>query len=186
MRGFGKSSLGLTGAILIAHPDLLDPNFRRTVLYLGLHDQEEGAFGLILNRPLKKKVSDFLALGALGELSEAPVYFGGPVGGDQLSFAYLGWDHQKDVFECRFQLDLDEARNAIEEDPNSVRAFLGYSGWSAGQLENELIHQSWIVQPPGEELLDPDQCNSSWHAIVRSLGPWFQLLAEVPDDPTLN
>lgn len=186
MREFGKASLGLTGALLIAHPNLLDPNFRRTVLYLGLHDSEEGAFGLILNRPLKKKVSDFLILSALGELAEAPVYFGGPVGGDQLSFAYLGWNHQSDTFECRLQLDLEEAREAIEEDPNSIRAFLGYSGWSSGQLENELAEQSWIVQPSGEELLDADKCHSSWHSIVRSLGPWFRLLAEVPDDPTLN
>lgn len=187
MREFGYPSLGLTGALLIAHPNLLDPNFRRAVLYVGLHDSTEGAFGLILNRPLGKTVSDFLPPHSLDEeLCEVPVYFGGPVGSDQLSFAYLGWDCQSDSLQCRLQLDLEEAKDALEEEPGSVRAFLGYSGWSGGQLENELIQNSWVVQPPSEDLLDARKCRGLWHTIVRELGPWFQLLAEAPDDPTLN
>lgn len=186
MREFGSASLGLTGALLVAHPDLLDPNFRRTVLYIGVYDPQEGAFGLVLNKPLNKVVGDFLSLSSLGSLTEAPVYFGGPVGADQLSFVHFGWNSGNDNLECRLQLDIEEAREAFEYNPDSVRAFLGYSGWSGGQLESELEHNSWIVQPANEDLLDVRKCNSCWHSIVRSLGPWFQLLAEAPDDPSKN
>lgn len=186
MREFGSTSLGLTGALLVAHPDLLDPNFRRTVLYVGLYEPRDGAFGLILNKPLNKNVGDFLSLASLGTLADAPVYFGGPVGSDQLSFVQFGWNEETDALECRLQLDIEEAREAFDQNPDSVRAFLGYSGWSGGQLETELEQNSWIVQPPSEELLDIGKCNSSWQNIVRSLGPWFQLLAEAPDDPSVN
>src|SRR5438105_14151522 len=88
----GEIPRNLTGSLLVAHPSLLDPNFRRTVLFISAHDPQDGALGVILNRPLDKQVSDLVTDEAPAALSEVPVYLGGPVGRDQLMFAVLEWE----------------------------------------------------------------------------------------------
>ena len=79
MREFGRSSLSLAGSLLIAHPNLLDPNFRRTVLFISANDPQEGSFGLVLNRPAEKTVADLLPDRDLGVLGKVPVFIGGPI-----------------------------------------------------------------------------------------------------------
>src|SRR3982751_1318027 len=82
----------LTGSLLVAHPSLLDPNFRRTVLFVSAHDPDDGAVGIILNRPLEKQVGDLAPDEAPTALSHVLVYLGGPVAKDQLMFAVLEWE----------------------------------------------------------------------------------------------
>ena len=94
MRESGKSSLGLAGSILIAHPSLLDPNFRRTILFITASDSGEGSFGFVINRPTGKTVEDFLPDEGLGALEKVPVFVGGPVAQDQLTFASFEWDEK--------------------------------------------------------------------------------------------
>src|SRR4051812_50166415 len=81
----------LTGTMLVAHPSLLDPNFRRTVLFISAHDSNDGALGVILNRPLDKQVGDLVTEEAPAALAEVPVYIGGPGGKNQMMFAGLEW-----------------------------------------------------------------------------------------------
>ncbi|MDD5351528.1 MAG: YqgE/AlgH family protein [Chthoniobacteraceae bacterium] len=186
MRDFPSSSLGLEGALLIAHPTLLDPNFRRTVLYLVSHDAEEGALGIVLNRAMDKTVKDLLALPDLGALGAIPVFSGGPVSRDRMTFAVFEWERETQTVVCRLNVDLEEAKELAEEGEAVVRAFVGYAGWSGGQLEAELEQKAWVVQKPDREVLDPESCKRMWAATIRNYGPWFQLLAEAPDDPSLN
>ena len=68
----------------------------------------------------------------------------------------------------------------------SVRAFIGYSGWSKQQLETELAQKAWIIRKPDMDALEIDQCKQLWPSIMRELGPWFRLLASTPDDPSRN
>src|SRR5947208_5943434 len=82
----------LAGSLLVAHPNMLDPNFRRTVLFISAHDPADGALGIILNRPLDKQVGDLVTEEAPAALAEVPVYLGGPVGSNQLMFAALEWE----------------------------------------------------------------------------------------------
>src|SRR2546421_12095201 len=82
----------LAGSLLVAHPTMADPNFRRTVLFISAHDPEDGALGVILNRPLDKQVGDLVSDDAPAALSDLPVYLGGPVGENQLMFAVLQWE----------------------------------------------------------------------------------------------
>ena len=72
------------------------------------------------------------------------------------------------------------------EDPTSIRAFVGYAGWSAGQLEAEMKQKAWILQQPTRETLTPDRLPKLWFEIMRGLGPWYKMLAAAPDDPSLN
>ncbi len=79
------------GSLLVAHPSMLDPNFRRAVLLISAHTADEGALGVILNRPLEKQVSEVVTETPLNALEKVPVFFGGPVGRDRLIFASLEW-----------------------------------------------------------------------------------------------
>lgn len=186
MRDFYQSSLGLTGSLLIAHPNLLDPNFRRTVLLIGAHDPVEGAFGLVLNREANRVVSEIVEESGLGPLGDVPVYYGGPVARDRLTFASFQWHVAAQKMECRTNLELYEAQRLALEPDVVIRGYVGYSGWSAGQLETELEAKAWLVQLADQELLDAQACKQIWFDIMQQYGPWFRLLALTPDDPTLN
>jgi putative transcriptional regulator len=164
----------------------LDPNFRRTILYIASHDPDDGAFGLILNRLADKRVADLVDEPGLGALANIPVFYGGPVGNDRLTFASFQWRTESQTLECHVNLDLDEARRLALEPGIVLRGFVGYAGWSAGQLENELEQKAWVVQTPDRDLLDSDSCKGLWFSIMQDYGPWFRLLATAPDDPSLN
>ena len=139
-----------------------------------------------MNRPTGKTVGDFLPDEDLGELVGVPVFLGGPVAQDQLTFASFHWDENKQAVICRTHLVIGEARALADMDATVVRAFIGYSGWSKGQLEAELDDQAWLVQKPDLDLLDLQKCVGLWQTIMREQGPWFRLLAAAPDDPSQN
>ncbi|MEI7958725.1 MAG: YqgE/AlgH family protein, partial [Verrucomicrobiota bacterium] len=122
MRESQSSSLGLEGALLIAHPNLLDPNFRRTVLFIVSHDGEEGALGVVLNRALGKTVADLLPTPGLGPLGHIPVFLGGPVNTDRMSFATFHWARESQKVECRINVDLEEAKELALDSEIVVRA----------------------------------------------------------------
>jgi len=187
VREYQQSSLGLEGALLIAHPNLVDPNFRRTVIYLLSHDKAEGAFGLVINRALNKTVGDLLTgASELGPLRSVPVFWGGPVGLDRLTFAVFKWQKTRQAIEARMNVEIDEARLLALDGDTAVRAFVGYSGWGKDQLEGELEQKAWVVQKPDRDLLDAENCQNLWQTVMSTYGPWFKLLAEAPDDPSLN
>ena len=186
MREFGSTSLSLAGSVLIAHPSLLDPNFRKSVLILTANDAEEGSFALALNRPSGRTVADLLPDKELGALARVPVLLGGPVSADQLIFASFLWHAETEVLECRHHLMIDEAAALHADDAVTVRAFIGYAGWSKGQLEGELAQRAWLVQKPGREVLDLENAPTMWREITSSFGPWFRLVAEAPDQPSRN
>ena len=83
-------------------------------------------------------------------------------------------------------LSLDEVEERLEARPGCVRAFVGYSGWSAGQLEGELAQKAWVLVKPDRAATDPGAQEKLWFKIMSSLGPEYKLLAAAPDDPTLN
>lgn len=186
MRDFGSSSPSLSGSLLIAHPGLLDPNFRRSVLFISTHDAEEGCFGLTLNRPSGKTVAEVLPDRELGALAAVPVLLGGPVSRDQLIFASFQWHSENNLLECRHHIGVEEAESLLEEEAIVVRAFVGYAGWGKGQLEGELAQHAWLVRKPEPDILDVDRCPILWRETVAGFGPQFRLLAEAPDDPSRN
>jgi putative transcriptional regulator len=173
----------LAGSLLVAHPTMLDPNFRRTVLFVSAHDPDDGAIGVIINRPLDKNVADLVTEVPPQNVADVPVFFGGPVGNNQLMLAAFEWQKGSG-------LKLNHhALNAFPEsagDSPLVRAFLGYAGWSAGQLEAEMKQKAWIVQRPSRATLKFDGVTRLWFDIMNKLGPWYRMLAAAPDDPSLN
>src|SRR2546430_10417105 len=137
----------LAGSLLVAHPNMLDPNFRRTVLFISAHDPDDGAIGVIINRPLEKNVADLVTEASLKDLADVPVFFGGPVGSNQLMLAAFEWHKGQGLKLNQHSLDPDGPVGDVSGGP-SVFALLGYAGWSAGQLEAEMKQIAWIVQKP--------------------------------------
>jgi putative transcriptional regulator len=186
VRDFGNAGTDLAGSLLVAHPNLLDPNFRRAVLFLSAHDPDDGSFGFVLNRATGKRVADFIPEATAGALSDVPVFDGGPVGRDRLTLASFQWKPDEESYQTQASLDLEEAQEIATLYPDSLRAFVGYAGWAQGQLESELAQNSWIVRKAQAESLQSTGSERIWHDIVRELGPWFRLLAAAPDDPSQN
>jgi putative transcriptional regulator len=180
-----SSSISLAGSLLVAHPNLRDPSFAKTVLFLSAHSVADGAFGLTLNRPSGRTVAEFLPDRDLGGLAGVPVFLGGPVSTDQLIFASFHWSAEAERMECRHHLVIAEAEQAAAE-MAVVRAFVGYAGWSPGQIEAEIASASWLLQKPAHEMLDLEYCPRLWREVTSSFGPWFQLVAEAPDELSRN
>ena len=135
----------LVGRLLVAHPDLDDPNFRRTVTLLCAHG-EEGAFGLVLNRSLRVPVAEVLPAWAELTTEPAALFSGGPVE-PETAFG-LGLDHAGRIGDpvvgpLRL-LDLDDTP-PVDPAPSSMRVFAGYAGWAAGQIEAELLGGGWRI-----------------------------------------
>ena len=175
------------GLLLAAHPGLKDPNFRRSVLFLSTHASELGAFGFVLNRPLGKTAAELLPQHDQAELlRDIPVFLGGPVGHDQLSFARVELGASEADGRFQINLSLEEVAAINADRPGSVRAFVGYSGWSAGQLEGELEQKAWVLVEANGGAAAPLGDERVWYKIMTALGPVYKLLAAVPDDISLN
>ena len=177
----------LKGHLLVASPALVDPNFRRTVVLVGEHT-EEGALGVILNRPSETTVRE--ALPELTAVVEAPehVYVGGPVQpsaivvmADFADPARAGSLVLESVGFFPAEVDLDEVGELLR-----TRVFAGYAGWGPGQLDDELEEESWIVEPASPEDVFTAEPDDLWASVLRRKGGPFGVLALMPPDPSLN
>ena len=171
------------GSLLLAHPALRDPNFRRAVVLMSVHNSD-GAMGVVLNRPLGKRLGELNGEFALGSLSGVPLFSGGPVQTEQLLL--VAWQNQPDGFRLHFGIEPDRASQLINEEGTELRAFLGYSGWSGGQLEKELKHETWIVTDVPSDLLTYKQDERLWRMVLGAMGEEWRLLADEPEDTSLN
>ncbi len=178
----------LKGQLLLASPALFDPNFRRTVVLVTEHN-EEGAAGLVLNRPSETAVADVVPdlVPLVGE--DDRVYVGGPVQ-EQAVLVLAEFDDPEDaamlvVDDVGF-VPGDGDFGLLAGATRRVRVFAGYAGWGPGQLEAELEESSWIVEDgPGPDLFaDPEI--DLWGHVLRSKGGVYRVVALMPDDPSLN
>ena len=144
----------------------------------------EGAMGVVLNRPLGKRLGELSGDFALGPLASIPLFTGGPVQKEQLVLA--AWQLRDDGFRLHFGIEPDKAQQLLSEEGTQVRGFLGYSGWSAGQLEKEMKVHTWIVADVPEDLLTHSQDESLWRTVLAREGAEWRLLAEEPEDPGVN
>ena len=173
----------LAGSLLLAHPAMKDPNFRRSVILMSVHNAE-GAMGVVLNRPLGKRLGELSGDFALSPLAAVPLFKGGPVQTDQL--VLVAWQTHPEGFRLHFGIDPEKAQQLMAEEGTQVRGFLGYSGWSEGQLENEMQARTWIVADVPEDLLVHPQDESLWRVVLSREGAEWKLLANEPDDPGEN
>jgi putative transcriptional regulator len=182
-----KSDLPVTlrGSLLIADPSLRDGTFDRSVIVLTAHQLEEGAAGLIINHPTGHVVGDFLKAEEFAPLRNLAVHAGGPVMREQMTFASFWWSRKLGL-RWAMRISAKQAAEQIYKPGRIVRAFIGYSGWSPGQLENELKRHSWFPVNPRPDLLGQPHDRALWAALLRGMSPMHRILAEAPEDPFLN
>ena len=178
----------LRGQLLIAQPTLLDPNFHRTVVLICSHD-EEGALGVVLNQPADRTVAELAP--ELAELvaDDEPLFVGGPVAPEQVVIL-AEW---RDPADAGLLVDHtlgfvggDTGMPELVELTSRARVFAGHAGWGPGQLEAELEQDSWFTEPflHGDVFTgDPE---SLWSNVLRRKGGSFQLVARMPENPSLN
>jgi putative transcriptional regulator len=178
----------LRGHLLIAGPDLKDPNFRRTVVLIGEHG-EEGAMGVVLNRPSPVTVGD--AVPPLAELVEDGdvVHVGGPVQPQAIVVLgdFVDVEQAASVVVGSIGFVPGEIEGA-DDVPGLARArvYAGYAGWGAGQLESELAESSWIVEPAEPDDVFTSHPDELWSEVLRRKGGPFAILATMPVDPRAN
>ena len=177
----------MRGKLLVASPSLLDPNFARTVVLITEHN-EEGAMGVVLNRPSETAVGE-VAPELEPIVTAEPVFVGGPVQPQALVVLAefndpdaAAWIVVADVGFVAAETESDDLERAIRRG----RVYAGYSGWGAGQLEGELAEDAWIVEPPLPAELFPDDPEQLWQDVLARKGGQFALIARMPDDPSMN
>jgi putative transcriptional regulator len=184
----GGMDESLRGKLLVASPALVDPNFARTVVFITEHN-EEGAMGIVLDRPSETTVGDVVP--ELGEVAgaEAPIYVGGPVQPTALVVlaefsdpSAAAWIVVADVGFASADVEMDELPASVRR----ARVYAGYSGWGAGQLEAELEVDSWIIEPPLPKELFPDDPDALWSDVLARKGGQYALVARMPTDPSVN
>ena len=177
------------GRLLLSEPYLADPNFERTVILLTEHN-EEGSVGFILNKPSESHVSEVMEdLKGL----DAQIFIGGPVQQDTLHFIHRCGDLEDAIelengiywggnFEQLLSL-IDTGKFLVTD----IKFFLGYSGWSPDQLQEELKLNSWIVSDRGShEMIFETLPDQMWKKAMHELGGRFSVYSNYPADPRMN
>ncbi len=178
------------GDLLISEPYLPDPNFERTVVFLCEHD-ENGTFGFVLNNKAQVELNELVD--EVGDY-QAKLFVGGPVEQNTLHFLHR---EEKLASTSREVLpgvywggdfnQLTEMMNTRTIQPEDVRFYVGYSGWAAGQLMDELKAKSWIVLKGTSPDMIFDWDNQDlWKACLKTMGGKYRLISNYPKDPRLN
>jgi putative transcriptional regulator len=177
----------LQGQLLIASPALLDPNFRRAVVLITEHT-EEGAAGLVLNRPSPAPVAELVPqLEPLVDDGEE-VWLGGPV--QPNAVLVLGEfldpdDAAVPLFGALGFPALDEPADVVAATTRR-RVFAGYAGWGEGQLEDELAREDWIVESASPDDAFTEAPEALWADVLRRKGGIYELVARMPENPSVN
>ena len=181
------SSSSLAPALLLSMPQLVDPNFNRTVVLLCQHS-DRGAFGLVLNRPLITSAPVVVEVRTEGGAAEPrtvqssevelQVWVGGPVE-PQRSWILVGQDDEDSSEEGRVRivegLFLSSSPDLLQrllgpEPPSRTRLIVGYSGWGPGQLDAEIQESAWLISDIDRELIFNTPADRLWEAAIRRIG----------------
>jgi len=186
MAGHKKS---LKGQLLLDGGKLGGSFFHRTVILICEHDAQ-GAFGLVLNRYAGPKVGEALVADLPEAIKEQPLFIGGPVQPQALS--YLHTDLFLPDGNVMANLSVGHALEELQDlasafsSTQRLKVFAGYAGWSPGQLDDEMRRETWLTHPASVELIYHPEPENLWRHILRLKGVEYRLLAEAPEDPSLN
>lgn len=179
-----------SGTLLIAEPFLKDPSFMRSVVLICRHNEDEGTFGFTLNKLLENTLDEIIT-----DMDgfELPVYVGGPVHMDTLhyihQYPHLLQDAQKITENIWWGGDFDLLKTLIknnEVDLSKIKFFLGYSGWGAGQLQEEMETKSWLTTIATGKIVFESAKDEIWNASLIQLGGKYKMMINFPTDPQLN
>jgi putative transcriptional regulator len=176
------------GIILISEPSLRDFYFRQSVVLLAEHN-EEGSFGIIINKPIETRIKEVLK--DFPDI-DMPIYLGGPVKTDSLFFIHTRKevaDSLKIIDGLYWGGDIEVIKEMIGKrliKENEIRFFLGYSGWNPKQLDREIREKSWVLSHTSAEEIINKQPKNLWPGYLKSMGSDYAIWANFPSDPSYN
>lgn len=181
------------GALLLSVPQMLDPNFMHSVVLLVEHNSE-GALGLTVNQATTATLGELGIGHPVLDACDFPVFSGGPVGRDNLQFVHRmpgdlpgGLELDSGVFLGGELSALADCLESGKATADNLRFFVGYSGWGAGQLDDEFDTGSWVPAPSSATLcFSQEDGEAVWRAAMRSLGDAGEALSQIPPDVTWN
>jgi putative transcriptional regulator len=179
----------LQGQLLLDKGRLQGSFFHHSVILVCQHDTE-GALGLVLNRTTHNKVGEALVAKLPENLKQLPLFLGGPVQPQALSFLHS--DSFIPDANVLPNLNLDHSLDALVEVGDSysptrqLKIFAGYAGWSPGQLDDEMKRDTWLTHPASLDLVFHPQPEKLWKTILAEKGWKYKLIAESPDDLSWN
>ncbi len=178
-----------SGSLLVSMPFLGDPNFERSVILICEHN-DDGSFGLILNQKSSFNLSDFELFE--DDLYDDKVFQGGPVQNNTIHFIH-GYDTLENSVQVRDHIywggDFENLKARVENnevETTNIRFYLGYSGWSEGQLQEEIDRKSWAVFNGYSKNLFRIEHEQLWKEILIEMGGEYARFANFPIDPGLN
>lgn len=174
----------LNNQFLVAMPSLDDEQFAQTVTFVCEHS-EDGALGLVINRPSDLSVAGMLGhmdMASLESLESAPVFWGGPVSPERGFVLHPTGTEWEATLDVSSELSITSSRDILQaigngEGPEEYLITLGYAGWGAGQLEEELLHNAWLNVPPDRQILFRTAPPARWEAAIKLLGLDVSFLA---------
>ena len=178
-----------SGKVLLAEPFMLDPYFRRSVVLLCEH-HEEGSLGFILNKMIDMELNDLIA-----DFPEfkASIFYGGPVQTDTIHYIHnVGnlLDDSKEISKGVFWGgDYEKLKVLVDQQliqPHNIRFFVGYSGWSEGQLGEEMQIGSWVMANMDSNFVFKLKHEELWQKVMNQQGNTYSVIAQMPDNPILN
>ena len=182
-----------TGNILIAEPFMVDPNFKRSVVLLCDHTKDEGTVGFVLNKPLGLRINELIIDFPQFDIE---VYYGGPVQTDSIHYIHnvggLLDNSTKVVDGVWWGGDFDKLKFLISSEmikPHNIRFFVGYSGWSPGQLNEEMNFGSWVISDMFANYLFKSRPTKLWKQVMNNKGDAYTCLlytSPSPRDATLS
>lgn len=177
------------GHLLLADPFMMDNNFKRSVI-LVCDRHTEGTVGFILNKPMNAKVHEILEDFPDSDL---PLFFGGPVAHDTIHFVHNKGDIIDNSMPIDANLywggDYEQIKQCMKDHVMTkfdIRFFIGYSGWSSGQLEEELAYHSWVVSRMDYHTLFSLKIKSMWSDVMHAKGGNFKVISTLSDFSNLN
>ncbi len=172
--------------MLAASPELIDPNFHQSLVYIVDHN-EEGALGLVMTRPTGNSLGAQASGPEMSErLAGVPLYHGGPVQPGNILLAVFIPAAAGRPMTCEVGLGVDQVEAHLAAGTAVVIAFSGYAGWSSGQLEQEVREGAWKVSNPENALLDARLAPGMWTFFISGDRRWRPLIPHLPDHPEWN
>lgn len=182
----------LSGSLVVASPRMDDPNFDQAVVLMVEHS-DDGAMGLILNKPMQTKVAEIWdQVSVLPCPVDQPLMAGGPCEGPLMLLHSERPKAQIEVCEgVYFTAGESMVRELLAEGPTPIRYFTGYAGWGPGQLESELDLGGWLVTRANASIVfDSDSDDGRWMRVIKGIDRSLAMLAMnpklVPRDPSMN
>lgn len=187
---FEKDKSITAGKLLLSEPFMFDENFKRTVVLVCEHTEDNGTVGLIINKPINLRLNDVVE-GFPPFRSK--IYLGGPVGTDTMQFLHRIGNKIENSLQLAEDLywggNFEQVKIMMSKgqiQPNDIRFFLGYSGWSPGQMVDELKESSWIIADATAKYIFDSDIEKLWKDVMRDMSGVYKTMAGYPESPILN